>query len=230
MIKAIKDIYSKITRNDETKNRDLIIKHSIELLNKADYSIRTIKNLPTLGEAIRESKAIVAYNDRLNALKPFLLNLDNPRLKHHYIAMFENFDNDKKDLLRLTFINKRYDLHYILSDGLNVPPEQQTIHLSNRLNDFEFKLLFNQVNDHHPNLATELLLTCSSYDRFSFLVDKGADIYTNNYAVLKRLAERHNIRLIKYLFINQKMHLNTSMINWLQENKHIEILALYHTQ
>lgn len=230
MIKAIKDIYNKITRKDDTKKRDLIIKHSIELLNKADYSIRTIKNLPTLGEAIREAKAIVAYNDRLNTLKPFLLNLDNPRLKQHYKAMFENFDNDKKDLMKLTFTGKRYDLHYILSDGLNVPNEQRTIYLSNKLNDFEFKLLFNQVNDHHPNLATELLLTCSSYDRFSFLVDKGADIYTNNYAVLKRLAERHNIRLIKYLFINQKMHLNTSMINWLQENKHIEILALYHTQ
>lgn len=230
MIKAIKDIYKKISGKDEQENRENIIKQSIDLFNKVDYSIRTIKNLPTLAEAIAEVKAIVAYNDSLSTLKPFLLNLDNPRLKQHYKAMFENFDNDKKDLMKLTFTGKRYDLHYILSDGLNVPPEQQTIHLSNKLNDFEFKLLFNQVNDHHPNLATELLLTCSSYDRFSFLVDKGADIYTNNYAVLKRLAERHNIRLIKYLFINQKMHLNTSMINWLQENKHIEILALYHTQ
>ncbi len=230
MIKAIKDIYKKISGKDEQENRENIIKQSIDLFNKVDYSIRTIKNLPTLAEAIAEVKAIVAYNDSLSTLKPFLLNLDNPRLKQHYTAMFENFDSDKQTLLRLTFTGKRYDLHYILSDGFGVPNEQRTIYLSNKLNDFEFKLLFNQVNDHHPNLATELLLTCSSYDRFSFLVDKGADIYINNYAVLKRLAERHNIRLIKYLFINQKMHLNTSMINWLQENKHIEILALYHTQ
>lgn len=230
MIKAIKDIYNKIKGKDEQENREIAIKHSIELLKQADHSIKTIKNFPTLGEAIKEAKSIVAYNEKLNTLKPFLFNLDNPRLKQHYRAMFEQFENDKKDLLRLTFTGNRYDLHYILSDGLNTPVEQRTLHLSNRLNDLEFKLLFNQVNDHHPNLATELLLTCSSYDRFTFLVDKGADIYTNNYAVLKRLAERHNIRLIKYLFINQRMHLNTSIIEWLQQNKYLEILALHHSE